>query len=76
MDNRWKFLYYLISELVGTHKESTSRERKDRYKRGAKCLRKIPYMMVIRDVERIISSEASEPMLPRKAAIVHTVPVP
>ena len=37
---------------------------------------KNPKMMMMRDVERTKSSEVSEPMLPRKAAIAYLVPVP
>ena len=61
---------------VGTQKGRKSQERKDWYKRGVKSLRKNPKMMMMRDVERTKSSEVSEPMLPRKAAIAYLVPVP
>ena len=40
------------NRTVGTYVESMGRERKNRCKRGAKSLRKIPYLMVIRDAER------------------------
>ena len=61
---------------VGTQKGRKSQEWKNWYKRGVKPQRKNLEVMIMRDVERTISSEVSEPMLPRKAAIVYLVPVP
>ena len=64
------------NRTVGTRKGRKSRERKNRFKRKGKSGRQIPRMMLKRDEERTYSSEASEPMPSRKAAIVLYEPVP
>ena len=65
----------LFIRTVGTHVESESRERKDRYKRGRSLVGKSA-----RQSEAVTGSELkvakSMSWLSRKAAIVYTVPVP
>ena len=64
-----------MNRTVGTHVESTSREWKDRYKRG----RSVTGKSVIQS-EDVMWSEISVTKrvshVPRKAAIVLYVPVP
>ena len=60
---------------VGTHVESGSREREDRYKRGRSCEGKPAQQSeAVMWSERKVAKSVSH--VPRKAAIVHVVPVP
>ena len=61
---------------MGTQKGRITREWKNRDKRKVVSGQKNSQNETKRDVERKISSEVSEPMLPRKAAIVLAAPVP
>ena len=74
MDNRWRFLYCSKTENAGTHAGSAGRERKYRYKRRRRqMIKELPIRG--RDVERKKVAKRAE-SVPRKAAIVLTVPVP
>ena len=75
MDNRLKFLYYDITETVGTQKESTTLEWKTGAKRGRSAIGKS-----VAQSEDVMGSELKVAkcvsLLPRKAAIVYIIPVP
>ncbi len=63
------------NRTVGTQKESTSREWKDRYKRGRSALGKSGAQSEdVKWTEVLVGKRAS--WLPRKAAIVYVLPVP
>ena len=60
---------------VGTHVRSVSREREDRRKRRSGCKGKAVHRKRSRDAERKKVAKYAR-YVPRKAAIVHMVPVP
>ena len=75
MDNRWKFLYCVMTEHVGTRAQSAGAEwkaaRKRSRRRGGKSPRKAEGAI---RTEKQVGKRAE--CVPRKAAIVHNVPVP
>ena len=74
MDNRWRFLYYDMTELWGHVQRAEAGNGipvQARYQYG----RKIRRAMGRRDVERILVAKPVS-HASRKAAIVYTVPVP
>ena len=76
MDNRLRFLYCCMSELWGTQRESTGAEWKAARKRGGTSLAgKAARQWEGRDADRNLVGKCVS-QLSRKAAIVHTAPVP
>ena len=65
----------LYDRTVGTHGGSMSREREDPVERGQLYGRKSRHMRRTPEAERKRVAKHAE-AVPRKAAIVHTVPVP
>ena len=75
MDNRWRFLYYMPSELRGRMWGDAGREREDRYKRRSSRAGKTALRCKSRDVDRRVVGKCKY-HVPRKAAMAWHIPVP
>ena len=75
MDNRWRFLYYKVTELWGRRRKARPGNGKPRASEGGAMEGK-PYgrPKSVKRTEERVRKRASQ--LPRKAAIVYLVPVP
>ena len=75
MDNRWRFLYYMPSELRGRMRGAVGRERETRYKRRSSAGGKPAAQCKSRDVDRTRVGKHRY-RVPRKAAMAWHIPVP
>ncbi len=75
MDNRWRFLYYMPSELRGRMWGAASREGEARYKRRSGVQGKTGTQRESREVDRKGVGK-SRYHVPRKAAMAWHIPVP
>ena len=76
MDNRLRFLYRVPSEMWGRRRITGAGNGKTGASAKAEAVGKSAAGKLKRYAERTYSSEARKSTLPRKAAIVHHVPVP
>ena len=75
MDSRFKIPALQYDRTVGTYVESAGAERKAACKRGSRMVGKSAIQRRRRDADRTqVGKRVSH--VPRKAAIVHAVPVP